>query len=46
MFTQRTDAEAETPIFWPPDAKTVGSLRDKYLIILFSDLMVTHAENA
>ena len=22
MFTGRTDAEAETPIFWPPDAKT------------------------
>ena len=25
--------------------KTVGSLRDEHLIILFSDLMVTHAEN-
>ena len=22
MFTGRTDAEAETPILWPPDAKT------------------------
>ena len=22
MFTGRTDAEAETPIFWPPDAKS------------------------
>ena len=21
MFTGRTDAEAETPILWPPDAK-------------------------
>ena len=21
MFIRRTDAEAETPIFWPPDAK-------------------------
>ena len=21
IFTERTDAEAETPIFWPPDAK-------------------------
>ena len=21
MFIGRTDAEAETPIFWPPDAK-------------------------
>ena len=25
MFIGRSDAEAETPIFWPPDAKT-GSL--------------------
>ena len=22
MFVGRTDAEAETPILWPPDAKT------------------------
>ena len=22
IFTGRTDAEAETPIFWPPDAKS------------------------
>ena len=22
MFTGRTDAEAETPVLWPPDAKT------------------------
>ena len=22
LFTGRTDAEAEAPIFWPPDAKT------------------------
>ena len=22
MFTGRTDVEAETPIFWPPDAKS------------------------
>ena len=22
MFIGRTDAEAEAPIFWPPDAKT------------------------
>ena len=22
MFTGRTDAEAETPIFWPPHVKT------------------------
>ena len=21
MFIERTDAEAETPVFWPPDAK-------------------------
>ena len=21
IFTERTDAEAETPILWPPDAK-------------------------
>ena len=23
MFTGRTDVEAETPILWPPDAKSV-----------------------
>ena len=22
MFTERTDVEAETPILWPPDAKS------------------------
>ena len=22
VFTGRTDAEAETPIFWPPDVKS------------------------
>ena len=22
VFIERTDAEAETPMFWPPDAKT------------------------
>ena len=22
MFTGRTDAEAEAPVLWPPDAKT------------------------
>ena len=22
VFTRRTDAEAETPILWPPDAKS------------------------
>ena len=22
IFTERTDAEAEAPIFWPPDAKS------------------------
>ena len=22
IFIRRTDAEAETPIFWPPDAKS------------------------
>ena len=22
VFTERTDAEAESPILWPPDAKT------------------------
>ena len=22
MFTERTDAEAETPILWPPDGKS------------------------
>ena len=25
MFIGRTDAEAETPIFWPPDVKNEGS---------------------
>ena len=23
MFTGRTDAEAEVPILWPPDAKSI-----------------------
>ena len=22
LFIERTDAEAETPVFWPPDAKS------------------------
>ena len=25
VFTRRTDAEAETPILWPPDAKSISS---------------------
>ena len=29
MFTGRTDAKAETPILWPPDAKSL--LVGKYL---------------
>jgi len=28
VFTERTDAEAETPIFWPPDAKSWLTGRD------------------
>ena len=28
IFTGRTDAEAETPIFWPPDAKTWLTRKD------------------
>ena len=24
VFIGRTDAEAETPILWPPDAKSIG----------------------
>ena len=28
MFIGRTDAEAETPIFWPPDAKGWSTGKD------------------
>ena len=28
VFIGRTDAEAETPIFWPPDAKSQFIRRD------------------
>ena len=31
MFIGRTDAEAETPIFWPPDAK--NQLTEKTLML-------------
>ena len=27
IFTERTDAEAETPILWPPDAKQLTHLK-------------------
>ena len=27
MFTGRTDAEAEAPIFWPPDTKRKSLFR-------------------
>ena len=30
IFTWRTDAEAETPIFWPPDAKNWLIWKDPY----------------
>ena len=28
VFFRRTDAKAETPIFWPPDAKNIGKDSD------------------
>ena len=28
IFTRRTDAEAETPVLWPPDAKSWLILKD------------------
>ena len=28
MFIGRTDAEAETPIYWPPDAKNLLIRKD------------------
>ena len=28
MFIGRTDAEAETPILWPPDAKNQLNVKD------------------
>ena len=28
MFTGRTDAEAETPVLWPPDAKNQLTVKD------------------
>ena len=28
MFIERTEAEAETPIFWPPDAKSLFLKKD------------------
>ena len=28
MFFERTDAKAETPILWPPDAKNLLILKD------------------
>ena len=28
VFTVRTDADAETPIFWPPDAKNRLTRKD------------------
>ena len=31
IFTGRTDAEAEAPILWPPDAERVNSL-EKYTV--------------
>ena len=31
MFTGRTDAEAETPVLWPPDAKS--QLMEKTLML-------------
>ena len=32
MFTGRTDAEAETPIFWPPDAKKADSFEKTLML--------------
>ena len=30
IFIRRTDAEAETPILWPPDVKSQVMARDPY----------------
>ena len=30
MFIGRTDVEAETPVFWPPDVKSWLILKDPY----------------
>ena len=32
MFIGRTDAEAEAPIFWPPDAKKTDCLEKTLLL--------------
>ena len=32
VFTGRTDAEAETPVLWPPDVKNFDSL-EKTLVL-------------
>ena len=32
VFTGRTDAKAETPILWPPHAKTVDSLEKTLML--------------
>ena len=32
MFIGRTDAEAETPILWPPDAKRTDSLEKTLML--------------
>ena len=32
MFIGRTDAKAETPILWPPHAKTVDSLEKTLML--------------
>ena len=29
VFIGRTDAEAETPVLWPPDAKSIGKILGK-----------------
>ena len=33
VFTGRTDVEAETPIFWPPDAKSCSIPFEKTLML-------------
>ena len=30
IFIRRTDAEAEAPVFWPPDAKNLLLRKDPY----------------
>ena len=32
LFIGRTDVEAETPIFWPPDAKKMDSLEKTLML--------------